>query len=562
MKTFLLSVLAICLLSACKKSAPGGSIGDHTMAGVGVGNGLKSETHRYQSPHEFKVTYSDGIVLDVSQDQKSVTLKTDNRGMGRVSEIQIRVLQVGKDYAPFSSSGNLLDHLPGLRAMAESEVPNQKFVETSIPGARGLFFLDRVGDSVRAHYFFLTPSLNVLSVKVDSYADSQGIEKMESVIRSLSCDVKGPELHEIRVKGRAEAGKMLEIEFRLTDDISGVATSDENTGWHGSLEPVDRGQSIPILAALKSREDGWYALEVPLHKYQSGGEFVLSDLMVWDRAGNVTRLSGSKSYQNGVAALVVKIENEGIEDNEPPTVLEFREAGSQKAGQPAEFHFKALDDLSGIADRLDWVGFLRLHENGVEVHVLVEGTVRSLGDDWYALTFALDKYKPSGRYTLDDFLLFDRAGNSVHLRRHGDRYDNGAELLKVNVVNEGRADVTAPLITALRPRGEYRSGGVAMLEFCASDDFSGIPDELDFVGTFRSKSGDRGGEIMLEGAVTGLGNDCYFITFAISEFHAVGIYDLSDFQLFDNAGNTIRLQQRGETYSNGLPTVSIEIRRD
>ncbi len=223
-----------------------------------------------------------------------------------------------------------------------------------------------------------------------------------------------------------EAGKAYQIFFRLTDDISGVDVSKIRClGLESSFRINGDRFYTSDCGKAKAEKDGWYSVELPLSHYLPGGEYFLENIEFSDKAGNESVLflnSPDDGYYRGstgqplkVPLFRVNVRNAGQEEDiTGPKLLEiYPENNEWKAGQRERIHFKAKDDLSGVAagkNSYGWALPLK-KEQGMQT-IFIDTEIVSDGNDWYHVDFMVSPFIRGGDYSLGLFSFSDKAGNS------------------------------------------------------------------------------------------------------------------------------------------------------
>jgi hypothetical protein len=236
------------------------------------------------------------------------------------------------------------------------------------------------------------------------------------------------------------------------------------------------------------------------------------------------------------------------------------------AGQPAVLKVHATDDFSGVGDFKSGCDSFHLEAaSPSESNLTVCGRVSSLGDDRYGIPIQVNKFRPTGDYVLESFVLSDKADNYIYLRvvrdargnrepyyRRESYNDAGLRVslpttipvLIVSVKNNGVSDRTPPKVHEFL-LGALEAGQKGVLQFRATDDNSGITNFKGDCSELKpsKRLGQGGAGINICGFVTPVPGkpNWYQIELNVNRFRPTDEYVLVEFTLSDKAGNYVSL---------------------
>jgi len=263
-----------------------------------------------------------------------------------------------------------------------------------------------------------------------------------------SVDTQAPYVKEITLplrilflKGKDETRRVL---FRINADVSGVLEGGKACGEFMALSRV-RVHRIsfcgPIYRFPYTDDENEYFVEYVVKKGYPSAIYPLTELQIWDRAGNRTTLALENPFDFGVYRQVEKYErrtvvrrdlpikfiqliNEDGTEIYGPEVSEFAPLGPIKAGQKGELRFRATDP-AGIslacqntsAGQASCGEFARDGADSDAVRIALMGPIRKIAGEknLYALDFEVPTMIKPGRYFLTSFTLVDANDNPTYL---------------------------------------------------------------------------------------------------------------------------------------------------
>jgi len=270
----------------------------------------------------------------------------------------------------------------------------------------------------------------------------------------------------------------------------------------------------------------------------------------------------ARAVGNGLA-WVAPIINTFTYDGQPPVVYELAIDGPLEAGKPGRLKFRASDDLSGIAEFKSGCSAFRYTtmDTNYSLALHVCGSVTPLGDGWYAIPIDVNASRPTGEYYLEEFNITDKADNYASLRsrktdgkleshyyvqQDGKTAVSAIPVLRITVVNPGRADISAPKIHAIEV-SPLVAGQPGELRFQATDDVSGIADFKGGCSNFLPEgSTTYASPIYVCGVIRPIPGrtDWYSIGIDVNKYRPKGKYVLASFNIKDKAGNNVSIENR------------------
>ena len=358
-------------------------------------------------------------------------------------------------------------------------------------------------------------------------------------------DVTAPILKSFALtKNVISSGEKIEAVAEAEDDVSGVKSisvqfqgpNDKRVYVH--LDPYYYDENME----RKLYEDGKLHGEIDINQYMPSGEYVLSDITLYDNAGNYNSYYGN-TLPETVKGISFQYSNTGSVDITAPIFKSFALTKNViSSGEKIEAVAEAEDDVSGVKSIS--VQFQGPNDKRVYVHLdpyyYDENMERKLYEDGKLHgEIDINQYMPSGEYVLSDITLYDNAGN--YNSYYGNTLPETIKGMSFQYSNTESVDITAPVFSTFTIlSNQVETPGVIEAVAEAEDDVSGVKSiSVQFQGPndkrvyvhldpyYYDENMER--KLYEDGKLHG--------EIDINQYMPSGEYVLSDITLYDNAGN-------------------------
>lgn len=550
--------------------------------GINVGNPTEPRLKTYFSTdYHFAVRYAEGLSLKiVSSDEFSISNAENAKD---VSEVRFKVL---KDL-----NGADIKSVEGLLAALNEQFPQDKYQPISFRGASGFYSTSRQGTNLESNYYILNSNSILIHAHIHAVESDRGIDLIAPIVNTFAYDIEAPKILELKMEPNViRAGDTARLLVHATDDVSGIYL------W-GTVGGIPVGAPLPgsvedtSNASIQPLGNDWYEFKFPVNRFAAPGDYSLNEFWLIDNAINVTilrRTSFNDFYygdsQTDLPVLKYTVINDGTVVTEGPSVKMVRiEPESLVAGEPAKLFFQVEASAAGVSSEVRSCPKFQL--NGplyVPIYYTDPGSarigcnrkVRSEGDNWYSIDLELNKYMPSGKYSLSRLEVSNDADRSTTLFACDDPsspstwkcqspgqyfyFENGRlsslPVLVANVENSGSIDTTAPVVYEMKLENtEVKAGGMGRLLFKAIDDVSGLNMEAAYA-EIRSLESHHSALIGWSDRMISLGDQWYSMQFYIGPYVPSGEY-FSNLHLSDLANNRRELMAYSHLIQSGQQSI-------
>lgn len=218
------------------------------------------------------------------------------------------------------------------------------------------------------------------------------------------------------------------VQFSLaaTDDLSGVADAAALIRLPGSGPPMcfPCGHRAPSELISGTIYDGAWEEEFPLPRFAMPGTYLVSSVVLYDRAGNRTDYDREELEDLGYP---VEFKQAGAGDTTPPQIVDFWMSPgtlqSSRGNGAIQLFIRVKDDLSGVGESADSV-FERLRVDIEPPHAsewwLTDGGMTQVSGSELDGVWRFENILPAdaetGTWTVPAIEATDRAGNETLLR--------------------------------------------------------------------------------------------------------------------------------------------------
>ena len=514
--------------------------------GVGVGNGRSV----FKSEAGFSVTYADSLTLAVhSPSEFTISNVRLVKASEKVSKIE------------FTATRGKVKNVAEAEALFRERHPGKEIRYLWLKGAQGLAHEERTRDRLFGIYYVVTSNGDFVEITLEAYAFGNGMELIAPIVGTFTYDLTRPVFHHVEASpGPWRAGSRQWLRLRITDDNSGVNASWASAFLHrytpdGKREPI----YVDSFGPLKPEGDDWYRLDLEVGKFLPPGEYTLQSVTVHDNATNVGSVwteNPSEGLYRGpegqprLEIVKVEITNSGRIDVRQPEILELRmDKRTWKAGTWNKLYIRARDDVSGINVRKIECGGLESVEayKGGAFRTKECRNPKHERGDWYSIEMLAGKFLPSAEYFLPYISVQDNASHGLSLSNQNGQYETYRDgkkaiwgpVVRVQVRNDGRADVTPPMIHEIRVDSNvWKTGTTQRLYFRATDDLSGVAvgtNTYGYIVPVEKKEERRA--LYPDRAIHHLGGDWYYTEVQVNAYLEGGEYYLSGLSFHDRAWN-------------------------
>ncbi|MFC0187309.1 Ig-like domain-containing protein [Fictibacillus aquaticus] len=289
----------------------------------------------------------------------------------------------------------------------------------------------------------------------EHYPDSFGT----LMIENENADTEAPNVTEVAFNpSEVDAGETAEVIISAEDTVSGV-----HRAFVEMVSPSGNQYTSNFDTDLG--EDGKLRGFIPISKYAESGEWKISYLAVYDKAGNRYEfyLEEEVEYPNHFGTLLVKNENPDV----TPPVIESAafEKDVMKAGETNTITITASDDVSGV--RYMEVELMNKKSGKyLSIHEMA-----AAGEGMYKGEFSISRFAQPGEWVVASIYVGDEAGN----HRYYNYDENYPESFETFMVENETPDVTGPQITSIEfVESTLEPGSTGHAIVTAEDDLSGV----------------------------------------------------------------------------------------
>ena len=383
---------------------------------------------------------------------------------------------------------------------------------------------------------FLLSGLLVLNTAIPAFAEGM----TEQTAETYKVDITAPKLtsvsidkEEVKAPGTITATLQVEEENGLEE--TWVIFKNEKTGRTvtGFSQNNLNGDSLSV--------------DLNISEYEAEGVFELSEIQIEDKAGNRITYSefGDEELPKPIPSFTVRNDT-GKTDITAPVVTAVSVNKNEVEAPGTITATLQVEEENGLEET--WVIF----KNEKTGRTVTGFSRNSLNGGSLSVDLNISEYETEGLFELSEIQIEDKAGNRITYSEFGDE-ELPKPIPSFTVRNDtGKTDITAPVVTAVSVnKNEVEAPGTITATLQVEE--NGLEE------TWVIFKNEKTGRTVTGFSRNNLNGGSLSVDLNVSEYETEGLFELSEIQIEDKAGNrrTYSKNGVGEELPKPVPSFTV-----